>query len=164
MWVDGLAGRQSIFSGSADIRIQLPDDSKRFDIVDQEFKELMKEAIFIPNVVESCNVEGRYDRLEKMRELLQKCEKALADYLETKRIAFPRFYFVAASDLLDILSKGANPSSIMKHIPKCFDNVQRLEFQQVDGVATKTCIGIESKEGETVALDKPFVCDGAVEV
>ncbi len=37
---------------------------------------------------------------------LQVCEKALADYMESKRRAFPRFYFVSTADLLDILSNG----------------------------------------------------------
>ncbi len=36
------------------------------------------------------------------------------DYLETKRIAFPRFYFVAPADLLDILSKGSDPQAILR--------------------------------------------------
>lgn len=36
------------------------------------------------------------------------------DYLETKRMAFPRFYFVAPADLLDILSKGSNPQAIVR--------------------------------------------------
>ena len=39
---------------------------------------------------------------------------SLQDYLETKRIAFPRFYFVAPADLLDILSKGSNPQAIIR--------------------------------------------------
>jgi dynein heavy chain, axonemal len=38
--------------------------------------------------------------------------------LQTKRIAFPRFYFVAPADLLDILSKGSNPQLILRHLPK----------------------------------------------
>ena len=38
----------------------------------------------------------------------------LQDYLETKRVAFPRFYFVAPADLLDILSKGSNPQLILR--------------------------------------------------
>ena len=40
------------------------------------------------------------------------CEKALAEYLETKRLAFPRFYFISSADLLDILSKGNQPSEV----------------------------------------------------
>lgn len=52
------------------------------------------------------------------------------DYLETKRIAFPRFYFVAPADLLDILSKGSNPQLILRHLPKCFDNLHNMTFRK----------------------------------
>lgn len=40
------------------------------------------------------------------------CEKALAEYLETKRLEFPRFYFISSADLLDILSKGSRPREV----------------------------------------------------
>ena len=46
--------------------------------------------------------------------------QALADYIEAKRRAFPRFYFVSTADLLDILSNGNNPARIMQHMSKCF--------------------------------------------
>lgn len=51
--------------------------------------------------------------LEKQQSQLEVCEKALADYMESKRRAFPRFYFVSTADLLDILSNGNNPIKVM---------------------------------------------------
>ena len=124
----------------------------------------MKEASNVTNAVEACNLEGRIERLENMMEGLEKCEKALADYLETKRLAFPRFYFVAPADLLDILSKGSNPQLIVKHLPKCFDNIQSLEFRKnEDGTPTKDAIAMFSSEGEKVPMHAPFTCEGPVE-
>eukprot|EP00878_Enallax_costatus_P033688 GHUV01037234.1.p1 GENE.GHUV01037234.1~~GHUV01037234.1.p1 ORF type:complete len:195 (+),score=74.79 GHUV01037234.1:625-1209(+) len=132
---------ESIFVGSADIRVQLPDDSKRFDVINADYQDLMRTAADVTNVVEACNTEGRQERLENMLTQLELCEKALQDYLETKRIAFPRFYFVAPADLLDILSKGSNPQLILRHLSKCFDNVHNLSFKphEITGEPTKVC-------------------------
>jgi dynein heavy chain len=49
---------------------------------------------------------------------LKVCEKALNEFLDSKRKAFPRFYFVSVNDLLDILSNGNSPAKINKHMPK----------------------------------------------
>ena len=155
---------ESIFVGSADIRVQLPEDSKRFDAVNVEFIALMASAPDTLNVVDACNLEGRGEQLDNMLSMLELCEKALQDYLETKRIAFPRFYFVAPADLLDILSKGTNPQLILKHLAKCFDNVHNLEFTKTDqGVPTKQAIGMYSGEKEYVEFDGHCSCDGPVE-
>lgn len=43
---------------------------------------------------------------------LHLCEKALEEYLDTKRLAFPRFYFLSSSDLLDILSNSTAPLQV----------------------------------------------------
>ena len=103
---------ESIFIGSEDIRAQLPEHSKQFDTIDADFKVLMKEAEKTPNVVKATNRKGLYEELEDIQKRLAVCEKALADYLETKRLAFPRFYFISSSDLLDILSKGNQPVEV----------------------------------------------------
>ncbi|KAK9808985.1 hypothetical protein WJX72_007373 [[Myrmecia] bisecta] len=156
---------ESIFVGSADIRVQLPEDSKRFDAVNADFQDLMRSAPEVTNVVEACNLEGRQERLDALLGQLEMCEKALQDYLETKRVAFPRFYFVAPADLLDILSKGSNPQLIIRHLPKCFDNVHNLEFRKDDkGEPTKAAIGMYSGEGEYVAFASDCSCDGPVEL
>ena len=82
---------ESIFMGSEDIRIQLPEDVQRFDNVDKEFKSMMVEMAQTPNVVKATNVETLPDALQDLQNNLIKCEKALAEYLDTKRLAFPRF-------------------------------------------------------------------------
>ena len=56
------------------------------------------------------------------------CEKALTDYLETKRIIFPRFYFLSSPDLLDILSKSNEPLMVAKHLVKLFDSLAKGRF------------------------------------
>jgi dynein heavy chain len=45
------AALETIFLASADIRAQLPDDTKRFEGIDSEFKDLMKEAVNVSNDV-----------------------------------------------------------------------------------------------------------------
>ncbi|XP_071954573.1 dynein beta chain, ciliary-like [Antedon mediterranea] len=155
---------ESIFIGSEDIRNQLPEDSKRFDGIDTDVKELMFDVEKTPNVVEATNKPGLFDKLEDIQSRLSLCEKALAEYLETKRLAFPRFYFVSSADLLDILSNGNNPSTVQRHLSKLFDNMAKLKFEQDDeGNDTKTALGMYSKEGEYAEFTQPCECTGQVE-
>lgn len=72
----------------------------------------MAEMVQNNNVVEVTNKLGFLENLETLQQRLTVCEKALAEYLETKRLTFPRFYFVSASDLLDIVSKGTQPKEV----------------------------------------------------
>ena len=52
------------------------------------------------------------------------------EYMETKRLAFPRFYFVSSADLLDILSNGNQPEMVAKHLTKLFDSMAKLSFEK----------------------------------
>ena len=125
---------------------------------------MMRDAPDVTNVVEACNVDDRLENLERMLSLLEMCEKALQDYLETKRIAFPRFYFVAPADLLDILSKGTNPQQILRHLSKCFDNIHNLSFEPDEmGNPSKNAISMWSGEKENVAFAGKCMCEGPVE-
>uniref|UniRef100_A0A667HU43 Dynein axonemal heavy chain 9 n=1 Tax=Lynx canadensis TaxID=61383 RepID=A0A667HU43_LYNCA len=156
---------ESIFVGSEDIRAQLPQDSERFEGIDVDFKELAYDAQKTPNVVEATNKPGLYEKLEGLQSRLHLCEKALAEYLNTKRLAFPRFYFLSSSDLLDILSNGTAPQEVQRHLSKLFDNMAKMEFQlDASEKATKISLGMYSKEGEYVAFSEPCDCSGQVEI
>ena len=78
--------------------------SPRLPCAAQEFLRGFKE---VRNCVAACNQPGLFKSLEAQQAELEVCEKALADFKESKRRAFPRFYFVSSNDLLDILSNGA---------------------------------------------------------
>lgn len=154
---------ESIFMSSEDIRKQLPNDSERFDNIDKDFKELMNEMAEVPNVIQSTNRDGLLDRLNELQKNLTLCEKALAVYLETKRLAFPRFYFVSSADLLDILSNGNQPELVSKHLTKLFDSIARLNFAKDDsGCINKKIMGMYAKDGEYVEFHEGCDCGGAV--
>uniref|UniRef100_A0A8D2LWB0 Dynein axonemal heavy chain 11 n=1 Tax=Varanus komodoensis TaxID=61221 RepID=A0A8D2LWB0_VARKO len=154
---------ESIFIGSNDIRDQLPEDSKRFDRIDADFKELMNNSVHTKNVLEATTKPNLYEKLEDLQLRLSLCEKALAEYLETKRLAFPRFYFVSSADLLDILSKGAQPKQVTCHLIKLFDNTADLKFQDDKEQSGNIVLGMYSKEKEYVPFNTEFECIGPVE-
>lgn len=151
---------ESIFMSSEDIRKQLPEDSQRFDEIDTDFKVLMEEMAKVPNVVESTNREGLLGNLDSLQKKLILCEKALAVYLETKRLAFPRFYFVSSADLLDILSNGNQPNLVAKHLTKLFDSIARLHF--VEGDTIEQIEGMYAKDGEYVVFGEKCDATGPV--
>ncbi|XP_039715556.1 dynein axonemal heavy chain 17 isoform X7 [Pteropus medius] len=154
---------ESIFVGSEDIRAQLPEDSQRFDHIDLEFKALMADAVKTPNVVEATNKPGLYSKLEDLKKSLAVCEKALAEYLETKRLAFPRFYFVSSADLLDILSNGNDPVEVSRHLSKLFDSLCKLKFRlDANEKPLKFGLGMYSKEDEYMDFDRECDLSGQV--
>lgn len=126
---------------SEDIRKQLPVDAERFNRIDKEFKAMTEDMAKTPNVIEATNREGLAAKLDILQKELVLCEKALAEYLETKRLAFPRFYFVSSSDLLDILSNGTQPAVVAKHLTKLFDSMARLKFAETKENAPKKIVG-----------------------
>ena len=177
---------ESIFIGSDDIRKQLPIDSQRFDDIDTEFKILMIKMAKTPNVVIATNVDGLAEQLEGIQAQLSLCEKALAEYLETKRLAFPRFYFASSNDLLDILSNGNQPIKVSKHLTKLFDCMAKLHLREKEAKGLKmkpkgkmdallpqgtvdpaklsnNAYAMSSKDGEYVLFNHDCICEGQVE-
>ena len=59
-----------------------------------------------PKVVLLCQIMGIRDTLETILDQLERCQKALNDFLEEKRIKFPRFYFLGDDDLLENVNYG----------------------------------------------------------
>jgi dynein heavy chain len=126
----------------------LPEISKQFVGIDIEMREIMKLGGEVRNILKFCTINGMYKRLDKIQGELKICEKALNEYLDSKRKAFPRFYFVSVNDLLDILSNGNSPLKVNKHAPKIFQAVDAFDMQdsgeRPSVLGMKSGVGVES--------------------
>uniref|UniRef100_A0A669QRK6 Dynein axonemal heavy chain 1 n=1 Tax=Phasianus colchicus TaxID=9054 RepID=A0A669QRK6_PHACC len=127
---------------SEDIKRQLPVESERFQMVDTEWRIIMK------NVMTLCPDPALLENLQKCNKLLELVQKGLSEYLETKRGAFPRFYFLSDDELLEILSQTKDPTAVQPHLRKCFENIARVSKFQEDLQITH----MYSAEGEEVKL------------
>jgi dynein heavy chain len=83
-------------------------------------QQIMSYGCQVKNVLKFCTTENMLKNLEGLEHRLKVCEKALNKFLDDKRCAFPRFYFVSVNDLLDILSNGSSPEKINRHMSKIF--------------------------------------------
>ena len=91
---------------------------------------------------------GLGEQLASILDQLERCQKALADFLEDKRQRFPRFYFIGDDDLLEILGQAKNPAVIQSHLKKLFAGIHRVDFSEGNSAIT----AMLSLDGEKVVL------------
>ncbi|CAF4290444.1 unnamed protein product, partial [Rotaria sp. Silwood2] len=115
---------EPIFS-SEDIIRQLPVESKRYQTMERIWRKVMKQAKDNPEVISLCPEARLRDNLREANKLLEQVQKGLSEYLETKRMAFPRFYFLSDDELLQILSQTKDPKAVQPHLRKCFENITK---------------------------------------
>lgn len=125
---------ENIFNAE-DIQKQLPAEARQFMLVDKFWKDTMLRTKKNPLVLDACASDALLGRFQASNQSLDEIQKSLENYLETKRSAFPRFYFLSNDELLEILSQTRNAQAVQPHLRKCFDNVVKVEFSPEKGVA-----------------------------
>ncbi|XP_070577565.1 LOW QUALITY PROTEIN: dynein axonemal heavy chain 6-like [Ptychodera flava] len=145
-----------------DIQRQLPNEAKLFAQVDKSWKDIMRRTEDRPNALRSATAPGVLEILQASNSNLEKIQKCLEDYLETKRLVFPRFYFLSNDELLDILAQSKNPDAVQPHLGKCFGNIKTLEIVRLPKLppTVRTMI---SAEGEAISMPKNVRARGPVE-
>jgi dynein heavy chain len=148
---------EPIFS-SDDINRQLPVEGKRYQTMDRLWRKIMNNAKQDPKVISFCPDARLLENLRECNKLLDQVQKGLSEYLETKRLAFPRFYFLSDDELLEILSQTKDPTAVQPHLRKCFENIFRLKFEEDLAITS-----MFSGEGEMVPFSKVLYPKGNVE-
>ncbi|XP_073507678.1 dynein axonemal heavy chain 3-like [Phyllobates terribilis] len=133
--------------GSEDIRSQIPVEGNKFEIVDRNWRLIMRESVKEVNAMRVISQPQMLDKLKEAELLLDDIQKGLNDYLEKKRLFFPRFFFLSNDELLEILSETKDPLRVQPHLKKCFEGIAKLTFN-----AKKEITHMESLENEKVEL------------
>ncbi|XP_028025407.1 dynein heavy chain 10, axonemal [Bombyx mandarina] len=151
---------EGIFVGG-DIRTQLPEEAKKFDDIDRAFRKIMLDTAKRLNVVDCCTIGGRLEEFVNLGLGLQRCQKSLNDYLDSKRRIFPRFFFISTDELLSILGSSES-SCVQEHMIKMFDNIRALDLY-VDHTNRPVAAKMISAEGEIMDFRNVVYTEGRVE-
>lgn len=155
---------ENIF-GAEDIQKQLPAESQKFLVVDRSWKLIMTRTFNDPLVLNAVlpldSGASLLDTFLMNNEALESIQKSLEEYLETKRMAFPRFYFLSNDELLEILSQTRDPHAVQPHMSKCFDAIKRIKFGE--GRQAHDIFGFLDPDGEYVPLTETVKAEGPVE-
>eukprot|EP00232_Nephroselmis_pyriformis_P029065 CAMPEP_0182867354 /NCGR_PEP_ID=MMETSP0034_2-20130328/8675_1 /TAXON_ID=156128 /ORGANISM="Nephroselmis pyriformis, Strain CCMP717" /LENGTH=4528 /DNA_ID=CAMNT_0024999703 /DNA_START=83 /DNA_END=13669 /DNA_ORIENTATION=- len=156
---------ENIFVGSEDIRKQLPAESVMFDAVHLTFIQQMKDLADRHYVLTACLHPGVLDTFNEMDAQLEKIQKSLENYLESKRQQFPRFYFLSSDDLLEILGQAKDPMNVQPHLKKCFEGIKKLDMHLPGADGRRHCesVGVTSPDGEYLPFPGPVVTEGRPE-
>lgn len=151
---------EPIFS-SEDIMRQMPSEGKRFTVVNKTWREIMTYCQTDQHVLKVCLMPDLLSRLKESNTDLELIQKGLNQYLEIKRLYFPRFFFLSNDEMLEILSETRDPTRVQPHLKKCFEGIDSLKFDEDQNI-----LGMYSAQKEYVQFVEPIstvAAAGAVE-
>ncbi|KRX41459.1 Cytoplasmic dynein 2 heavy chain 1 [Trichinella murrelli] len=138
----------------------LPKEWSRFQRLDKEFQQIMN-GLAQDNRIMMLRVNASSrSSLTNLVEQLQRCQKALNQYLEEKRDEFPRFYFIGDDDLLELLGRADDPEIIQMHLKKLFPGIHTVHFDKGNNCIT----AVASADGEILPLQSPVKIAGEVQL
>lgn len=121
---------EPIFS-SDDIQKQMPMEYRKFKQVDATYRNTMDASHKDPGLLDCIATDGStLASFTECNTVLDEIQKLMNQYLEHKRLSFPRFFFLSDEDLIDIISQTKDPLKVQDHLNKCFEAIDKVVFSE----------------------------------
>ncbi len=88
--------------GAEEIMKQIPTEGAAFRSMDSTWRRIMEEVRRQPLMMDVADVPGLLEDLVACNQSLDVVEKGLNDFLDTKKMAFPRFFFLSNDEVLEV--------------------------------------------------------------
>ncbi|OHT09102.1 Dynein heavy chain family protein [Tritrichomonas foetus] len=147
-WVDCQRGwlyLQPIFTGTS-IQQKLHREARDWQKVDQMWSAMMSLTHNHPDFVNVMHRDRLLEDLIGANQLLETITQGLNEYLEAKRLGFPRFFFLSNDELISILSHTKDFDCIQKSMNKLFEYIQAIEVDNDNMITAMNDDGLEKVE------------------
>ena len=161
---------RSIFASSDALRKQLPREAALYDRCVSRFSTICGALKNDQKVHVAFTRPALLGRLEELEELLSQVQRGLENFLEVKRMKWPRLFFVSNADLLHMMAHAREPIKLQRHLNKCFTGIATLELDfrsrnedsaedvdRLEGDAESSILGMVSRGDTIESLTVAFV-------
>ena len=149
---------QPIFTGTS-IQQKLHKEAVDWQTVNKVWGDLMKLTFDHPEFFSVMSRDRLFSQLQTCNKLLDLIIKGLNEYLESKRLSFPRFFFLSNEELISILSHTHDFTKIQDSMPKLFEYVNSITVtEQLEIIEMNDAIGevvklMNSVDGDTAEIE-----------
>jgi hypothetical protein len=146
---------------------EFPISTQSFKYTNEEFISLMQSLNSSAASLDLCS---EIPFMQKIRALLRQLtnhQLALSGWLQTKRQAYSRFYFLCDKDLFSLLSKGIEPAKTYVYLlSNMFEGIQSLQFASRTTASGNEVQGIIGFRQEVFSFDSEmqFPVDMGMEI
>ncbi|CEF67457.1 Dynein heavy chain at 62B [Strongyloides ratti] len=133
-----------------DIVYQMPDEWRLFQNVDSRWRLISLKIMQYKQAIKIIETNVKED-LNKILEDIKSIQNGFEKYLQTRKINYPRLFFLANTELLEMLAQYRNTKSICNFLPKMFSSIYDLTFNTRGDI-----IEIINENDEKLLLSRPI--------